>query len=191
MSIVEVSPTMVIIDLILLVAIICLRTELLTSKNRYRLFEVRDHFVRLVAAGDLEEKDEIYIYFVEMLNVLIRNTQRIHLRTLWKAIQQLTDERFVKDRERYQAIIRRLAASKNPKVKVVVPMYFHAISCILWDNSPPLRIIVRIVSWVEKFRDSSVVIAAIQAYEGYKLWMTYKNLDRDLHQSLIPAPVHI
>ena len=56
--------------------------------QKYKLFEVRDGLIRLVAEGHVVEEDFIFEYFYDAVNFLIRHTDAITLGSFVSALQQ-------------------------------------------------------------------------------------------------------
>lgn len=151
----------------------------LVARNRFRLFAIRDQFVRLVATGDLEEKDEVYRYFVSFLNILIRNTQQINFRIFIRAIRIATDEKLA-DESNFEKILKSVKQKNNPEVIKAVEELPLAVLAILWDNSLSVRLIMRLKKKMNNtflYNHKQQVKPLILKYtKAYDLYETYEGM---------------
>lgn len=104
----------------------------LVDKNRYRLFAVRDQFVRLVITKHLNEDDDIYTFFIAVINTLIRNTQKIQLLTLFIYAVRRS---FVQDEKTFDTFIEKVKTCGDKEIMAAVSSLIVSITLIFLDNS--------------------------------------------------------
>lgn len=112
------------------------------TRNRFRIFEVRDRFIRLAASKDLKTDDDTYLFFMDYLNFLINNTQQIHMLGIIKGIKHLKKNDLKGQVENIDKIVKEVNENKNEKVEEAVAEFFSAILTILWENSLFVKLFV-------------------------------------------------
>jgi len=128
--------------------------ENLVTRNRFRLFAIRDRFVRLVATGDLDEDDVIYKFFVSFINCLILDTQVIQLRVFIEALKEVTEKKIIMREEAIGLVFDKVSKENNEQVIDAVNEFWGVLVKILVDNSTTLRTIL----WIRiKFREMDIL----------------------------------
>lgn len=148
------------------------------EKNRYQLYAVRDTFVRLVAEGHLEEKDEVFQHYYHAVNSLIPQTKHITLRTFLKGLKRIDP----KVREAHNKMMEKVE-QKNDEVKKAVMTFYETIVRILCSNSLVLKVsialaLVSIFAWVS-IKFASLLSIRVFSTVGTKI--------RCLLQSVFPS----
>ncbi len=127
----------------------------------YRLYAVRDEFVRLVAEDRLSEDDMIFATFYAATNRLVKNVDQLNLSALVASIE--ADRRTGTDlaeRRKLTELRNRIRRLGDPEVEEAVTSYYKAVARIIYENSLVIRVLVdhkwlrallrRFVNWINR-----------------------------------------
>lgn len=126
------------------------KRENLITKNRFRLFAVRDRFVYLVASSKLEEDQIVYRFFVSFINVLISETHIINLRLFLKVFGRITEKKLEKEQNVLNKALEEASQKGNKEIVDAILDFWKSLLEILVDNSPPLRAVLWLRGWIKK-----------------------------------------
>ena len=121
--------------------LVYLGTQLLQShesKQKYRLFAVRDKLLYLVANGSLPETSMVFKVFYRAMNVYIAELESVTLVSFIRASLAAKTEIEKQNRERLRDALMRL----SPEVHGVIDEFFHAVMDALRYNSPMLSLVL-------------------------------------------------
>jgi|ERR1017187_3146407 hypothetical protein len=148
------------------------------SKQKYRLFAVRDKFLLLAATNVISEKDMVFKVFYRAVNTYIRELDSVTIVSFLRASIAVKSELDKEHLNRLSEALRR----SNPDVQAVVDEFFHAVMDALQYNSPMLNLMLalahhctRLWALMRKFPRVSLPV-----YETYRYYET-------IHSTLCPA----
>ena len=104
--------------------------------DRYALFAVRDHWIRLVADGHLKENDELFQFLYQEINGIIPKAKPLTLRNV---VAALKDSRVINDNEFTQKWLQ-LLKHGDKEVRQVSHEFFMALMNILVGRSVFLKL---------------------------------------------------
>lgn len=148
------------------------------KKNQYRLYEIRDNLIFLVANGDLKEKGVIFQEFYPLVNNWVQSVQKLNLTLLFKAFREA--RRDIESKEKIETLQKALVQS-NEKVKEVVQQLFRTVLEIMVENSFTLKFLVkhvlakRLIKIVAKKLYQSVLVSK-ERKQIYKDYKGYENI---------------
>lgn len=107
--------------------------------QKYKLFAVRDQLVRLRIEGEFDADPELYDYYCNMCNTLIRHTKELTLQSFVSALRECTPQ----DMARAEELRGRLKAT-SLEVRDCIDGLYNAAMNILVENSTLLRTLLRL-----------------------------------------------
>jgi hypothetical protein len=108
--------------------------------DRYALFAVRDHLIRLVAEGHIEEEDELFQFMYKEVNDIIPKAKPLTLRNFVRALRE---SRLIHDKAFAEKCLDLLHHSNEP-VRQVTHEFFQALADILLTRSKFVRVSVHV-----------------------------------------------
>lgn len=162
------------------VAYFNLRTHRMFSNEdgriqKYKLFEIRDRLIRLVAEDKLREDSVVFEYFYRTIDFFIRHTDQLTLESLVGALHQAQERGLDPAAEQELGRMQRALDQECPEVREVVSDFYATMMQILMENSLVIRFIVshsnvwRAVNDLRNFI-GEMFLTQRQAYVFYKAY---------------------
>ena len=129
------------------VAYFNLRTRQMFSSEdgqiqKYKLFEIRDRLIRLVAEDKLREDSLVFEYFYRAIDFFIRHTDQLTLESLVGALHQAQERGLDPAAEQELGRMQSALDQECPEVREVVSDFYATMMQILMENSLVIRFIV-------------------------------------------------
>jgi dsDNA-specific endonuclease/ATPase MutS2 len=146
--------------------------------QKYKLFQIRDRLIRLVAEEKLSEDDFVFFFFYRAIDFLIRHTDLVNLKSLVDALRDAQERGLDPAAAQEVERINKQLKDEDPEVREVVSEFYATVMQILIENSFTIRLIANYSEvWnhaVNEFRRliGRVFSTERQAYGFYK---AYKN----------------
>jgi hypothetical protein len=134
---------------------VVLRLQLREARRyhlRLRLYHIRDEFRFLVAMGVLEEKGPIFMHFERLIDSIVRDTEKITLPFLMRAIKRYGHE--LTESKHRTLIVKQLVEASDPRVKELASDFYSEFYRILFRQSLfwfiPVSIAIVVMAFLEK-----------------------------------------
>lgn len=148
------------------------------KRNQYKLYEIRDNLISLVASGDLEEENVIFQEFYTWVNTWIHSVEELDLVLLFRAFREARRDI---ERKNKIEILQKALANSDQRVKKTIQKLFTAVLGIMIENSFTLRFVVKHVLTAKSLKRIARVLyhstiipkSGKQIYEDY---VGYENI---------------
>jgi hypothetical protein len=108
------------------------------SKQKYRLFAVRDKLLLLAATDAISEKDMVFKVFYRAMNTYIKELDSVTIVSYMRASTAVKTELEKENLKRLSESLQRA----DPAVQAVVNDFFHVVMDALRYNSPMLSVLL-------------------------------------------------
>jgi len=108
------------------------------SKQKYRLFAVRDRLLFLAATDAISEKDMVFKVFYRAMNTYIKELDSVTIVSYMRASTAVKTELEKENLKRLSESLQRA----DPAVQAVVNDFFHVVMDALRYNSPMLSVLL-------------------------------------------------
>lgn len=144
-----------------------------TTRNKFRLYSVRDQFVQLVATEQLKEDSWIFKTFYVSINRIVSRQHEFNLLNLVRSMRDETA--MVESAEFSEKLLSELQLS-TPEVRQAVEAFYEAMVEIVMANSLLLRETMRLGHSAIRFwtfldthvRPKSLVEPSVNAFKVYR-----------------------
>lgn len=137
---------LIVITVILLASIFATHSTLRRDKwttQKYKLFQVRDNLIYLVASGKLSEDDFVFQRFYKAINYFIEVSDHLNLGNLVAALEDARKKGLDPAEEKTRHAIRNELKKKGPEVNEVANSFYVTVLQILIENSFLLSLIMK------------------------------------------------
>jgi len=142
------------------------------KKNQYRLYEIRDNLISLIANRDLEEENVIFQESYKWVNSWVHSVQELDLVLLFRAFRKARQD--IESKHKTE-VLQKALTNSNERVKKTIEGLFTTVLGIMVENSFSLRFVVnhvlnrRFPIRVARvlYRSAVIPTAEKQIYEDY------------------------
>jgi hypothetical protein len=143
------------------------------SKQKYRLFAVRDEFLLLAATNVISEKDLVFKVFYRAMNTYIKELDSVTIVSYMRASTAVKTELEKENHKRLSESLQRA----DPEVQAVVNEFFHVVLDALRYNSPMLNILLALAHhctrlWALMHKLPRVHLPIYETYRYYETTRT-------------------
>lgn len=146
--------------------------------QKYRLYEIRDKLIWLVAEDKLSEESSVFQFFYRSVDFLIRHTDQLNLKSVVGALREaenrgLSPSTQNEEFERMQNWLERA----RPEVRDVVARFYETMIHILVENSVAVRLVAKHPHMWLAARELRGLISRMFSTErmAYGFYKTYMN----------------